>query len=315
MTGRELFTPQEAAERDERLDRWLTDFFALNEHHMAELQYLLDKSWMREVGKIAFSLVRDKTTLPVAHLNPPMEKQINSIRVKSSSVKKWTHLAPIIIRAGLDPIVDSTIEDEDHIHDLVRSWFVRWQEDYPLKVARLKQSNDELSTPVLTLDTVTYLRDRPLEKPKSLNEAQHLIRLVTGGEVTTVNSWVLLLQASSGATIELLNLQKIQYTLLPMSAKAIREHVENNPNVLFVPTGLDLSTAPDRKRFIDISEPVVFSGINHLRQEGELRLLGSDLHSNVFDSYFAGVPTHAIASLLPWVNDIYLHGDPFYEET
>ena len=315
MTGRELFTPQEAAERDERLDRWFTDFFALNKYDMTELQYILDKSWKRYVQEHAFSIARDAAFGTRSLLVPRTENQIEQVRILSRSPKKWSLLEPIILNAGLEPIFDDETEDEDHIHELVRRWFYHWEVDYPLRVARLKQPHDQLSIPSLTLDTVTYVDDVPLERPKTLDEARRLIRIATGGEVSTVTSWVLVLQSKSGATLEFLNVSKIKYSIQPMSAKEIQQYVLSSPNVLTVPVGLDLSTSAARMRFIDVSQPVSFYAKNHMGQEGKLRLQSNDLHSTVFDSYFCGVPVHAIGAFLPKLNEIYLHGDPFNDET
>lgn len=311
----EQFTQRETIERDERLDRWFTDFFALNKYDMTELQYILDKSWMRQVGKNAFSLSREKSSGSVSHLTPRTEEQIEHIRVQSTSLKKWSFLEPVIFSAGLEPIMGEETEDEDHIHELVRRWFDRWKDNYPLRVARLKQPHYQLSMPTLTLDTVTYVDDDPLGKPKSLDEARQFIRIATGGEVSTVTSWVLVMYSKSGSTLEFLNISKIKYSINPMSATAIHEYVQSEPNVLSVPIGLDLSTSSARKRFIDVSQPVSFYAKNHMGQEGELRLQSTDLHSPVLDPYFSGVPVHAIRALLPKLNEIYLRGDPFYEET
>ena len=140
MTTPEQFTERETLERDERLNRWFTDFFALNKYDMTELQYILDKSWMRYVQDHAFSLARDKAFGPPSHLVPRTEEQIEQL------------------------LFDEETEDEDHIHDI------------------------------------------PLEKPKTFDEARRLIRIATGGEVSTVTSWVLVMQSKKGSTLEFLNI-------------------------------------------------------------------------------------------------------------
>lgn len=313
MTTPEQFTPQETTERDQRLDRWFSDFFALNEFHLTELQHVLDASWMRYVRDHAFSIARERSFGPVTHLTPRAENHVDQICIQSTSVKKWSYLAPLLFKAGFEPVMSEKIEDEEHIHEVIRKWFDTWQTNYPMRVARLKQSRDQ-SIPTLTLDTVTYVDDIPLEKPKSKQEARQLIRRATGGEVSTVTSWVLLLQAKSGSTIELLNNSKITYSLNPMSATDIERYVDTHPTILSVPIGLDLATSAAREKHIDTSRPVSFYGKNHLGHEGTLRLQGNDLHSSVLDSYFSGVPIHSIGALLPVINDVYLYADPIEEK-
>jgi hypothetical protein len=100
-----------------------------------------------------------------------------------------------------------------------------------------------------------------------------------------------------------------------MSATDIQVYVQANPNILSVPIGLDLSTIEARKKYIDLSQPVSFYGKNHLSHEGTLRLQSTDLHSTVFDSYFSGVPVHAINTLLPELNNIYLYADQLEEKS
>lgn len=313
MTMPELFSEQENQERDQRLNRWLTDFFALNKYDMTELQYILDKTWERYVQKHAFSLARERTFGSPSHLVPRTEEHIEQLRIRSNSLKKWSLLQPVVLSAGLKPILDEEAIDEDHIHELVRRWFDHWEVDYPLKVARLKQP-DRLTIPSLTLDTVTYVDDTPLEKPKTHDEACRLIRIATGGEVSTVTSWVLVMYSKSGSTLEFLNISKITYSIQPMSAAEIHAYVQSEPNIFTVPVGLDLSTNSARMKFIDASQPVAFYARNHMGQEGQLRLQSTDLHSAVFDAYFSGVPVHAIGAFLPKLNDIYLHADPYYKE-
>lgn len=301
---------RETEERDERIDRWLTDFFRLNHYHLGELQYLLDKSWQRYVTEHAFSLARDRAFGTGTPLTPGTDDLVESVRIMTSSEKKWSYIAPIIMAAGLKPVKPDTTPDEEHIHMQLRKYFDTWQDHYPLRVARMKQQHDDVTVPTLTLDTVTYVDGAPLEKPTSPEEARHLIRIASGGEVTTYTSWVLLMTAKSGSTIELLNTATITYSIAPLSATEIRDYVDGHPRALTVPVGLDLSDAADRERYIDFSQPVSFYGKNHLGHSGILHLDSSDLASPLFDPYFSGVPTHPIEALLPHVHDIYLHGDP-----
>jgi hypothetical protein len=299
----------EEAERDARLDRWLTALHKIDDPNLSLLKYVLEKSWRNYVQEHAFSLARDHAFRTIAPPVPREEPRVDIIRLRSTSGKKWSYLEPVFRNSGFTLIRDTNARDEDHIHKVVRDLLDEVGRLYPLKVATMKQAFDILDTPVLTLDTVTYSGDEPLEKAKSRDHSIEMITRIAGTPVSTETGWVLGMQLKSGSFVELRNTTRISYTVKPLSGEEILSHVDSCPNLFSIPVGIDLSEAHLRAQFIDLSKPVYFSRKNHLAQEDGLNLRGDDLLSSVFDPVFSGVPVHGITALLPWVNDIYVGAD------
>lgn len=235
---------------------------------------------------------------------------INTIRIRTTSEKKWMLCAALVFYQGLIPVKDAPQEDEGILHERIRQLDDQFPKGYPVRVADAKQSFDTYETPLLTLDTVTYANEMPLEKPHDLGEAKRLIKQISGKQVATDTGWVLGMQVKSGAAIQLLNSTRISYKMRDLSVEEIDHYVQTHSQVLHVPVGIDLSTAPARMFYIDTKAPVTFSAYNSFGETGHLTLEGGDLNISLFNPIFSGVPVHAIRALLPMLDEIYLHGNP-----
>lgn len=257
-------------------------------------------------------LAHQRVFHPETWPKPRTENSVTEILVCTTSGKKWSILQPLIQQAGFTPTWDKTPNDEGKIHRILRI-FSDFDLNYPVNVARMKLPFSFV-IPALALDTVTIVNKSIVEKPHTSEEARLLIARLSGQQIVTDTGWVFRMQLKSGNTAQLLNRTKITYTVQKLSSKDINYYVTHGGNILNVPAGLDLTTPQARSRFINMNEPVIVQKVNNLGHKGFLNLRGNNLQSPIFDAMFAGVPVHAIRTLLPSVNDIYLHGDPFYQE-
>jgi len=239
----------------------------------------------------------------------------NTIRIRTTSSKKWVISAGATMLEDFTPIQDVPTENEENFHAFIRKQNKEFPKWYPVKVAAAKQSSDTYKTPLLTLDTVTYADDAPLEKPRDDVEARRMISAISGKQVTTETGWVLGMRLQSGASIQLLNSTSISYTMRSQSAEEVRRYVEETPEVRRVSGGLDLSISTVRTSRIDLSHPITFRMHNSFGRTKNLSLPAEDLYLSLFNPIFSGVPVFAIRALLPKVYQIYLHGDPIDDES
>jgi predicted house-cleaning NTP pyrophosphatase (Maf/HAM1 superfamily) len=313
MTAPEQFSPKEAEERDERLERWLTDFHTISDPDLNVLRFNLRKSWERYVNEHAFRLSQQMAFEPESRIKTRTEECVTAVRIRTGSDKKWHALAPFLTQAGFQPVRDATPFDEEEEHHWLRT-----QHDFPnrytMRVAHSKQAFDMLPTPVFTLDTVTYVNGQPMEKPKNEKEAILMAQSMSGMLVSAETGWVFGIQVKSGASIVLLNRTSIAYHIKPILSPGIIHYIKTAPSIFDVSGGIDLSTVRSRLRFIDMTQPITYFSENNYGEAGQLTLYGRDLESPLFDTLFAGVPIQAINAFLPLINNIYLHGDPLYNE-
>lgn len=314
MTSSEVFTAQEEVERDARLDRWLTEFHTINDPELQLFRFNARKSWEAYVSENAFRLAHDMAFEPETLIKPREENSVHSIRVRTTSKLKWLFLSQLITDAGFEPLLDRTPFDEENEHEWRRK-----QNDfprhYPTKVASSKQSFDLLQSPLITLDTVILVNDIPLEKPHDAYEAEQFMTRVNGQHVSTETGWMIGMPAKSGASIHLHGKVGIEHDFKLLSLEIIKDYMRTSRTQFDVPVGFDLKTKSARSKFIDMTKKITYYSENMFYgEEGYLTLDGFDLQSQLFDSFFAGVPVYAIRALLPLLNNFYLHGDEIFEE-
>lgn len=301
---------REAAERDSRLDHDLTQLHKINDPGFKELRLQLKTSWDEYFAEYAFRLAHDRAFGP--RIQPPAENTVSEITVRTSAENKWKHLAPLVVQAGYKPIRDIPDSDEESTHRRLRERS-DFPDRYAIMVAASKQSLlDTYKTPILTLDTVTVVDGVPMDKPKDTKEALEMIMQMSGTRVSTETGLLLVIGVKSGRLVTLFNNIGLSYVMNKFDQNYIADYVATEKVItLSVPIGIDLSGVEARTRYVDMSQPITYTRKNHLAHEGQLTLDGHDLESPLFDPFFTGVPTHAIKALLPIVNDIYLHGDPY----
>lgn len=312
VTRHEL-TSRETAERDYRLDHDLTRLHRIVDPGLNRLRLQLKESRKEYVREHAFRIAHDMAFSPKPRPVPRLENAVDEITVRTSSEKKWLLTSHLILQAGYKPIHNIPEGDENSIHSKLRQRR-DFSDIYALKVASNKQSLlDGFETPLMTLDTVTYIDGVPVEKPQDLVEARKLIVLAAEKRVITETAWVLSILAKSNVfVISLGNRTGISYVIRPISTEEIDDYLVTTPTALNVPVGIDLSNAQARMRFIDMERPVRYYNVNHIGKGKRTTLDDHDLESPLFDPFFSGVPTYAINALLPLVNDIYRYGDPYF---
>jgi predicted house-cleaning NTP pyrophosphatase (Maf/HAM1 superfamily) len=292
-----------------RVNDSLKDFYKIFTPSCQELQHLLKES----LGKNVLELTPSALYIPPLNLFEKSDGEISNktIRIRTSSEKKWTITAGILLYEGFAPLRDIPTEDEENYHTLIRKWDKKFPQWYPVRIANLKQSTDVYPSPLITLDTVSYADGELIEKPHTLEEAKELMNKINGKRVTTDTGWVLGMRLQSGASVRLQNSTRLSYTIKSLLPQEIDHHLKTTPNIFDVTAAMDLSTASVRGRFVDMRTAVTLEAFNSFGYTDTLTLPGNDLYLSLFNPLFAGVPVHAIQALLPSLEEIYLQGDPF----
>lgn len=314
MTMPEIFSHDSGiVENDVRLERLLEYIHRIHDPDLLDFRFILETTHREHLAGHTLSFPRELIYRPPLfrikeNLQLPPS---DTIRVRTTSDRKWSICEPIITRAGYHAIREPPEDDGHEYHDLIREWAPEHSEWYPAMVARMKQAFDPLKTPAVTFDTVTFHDGEPLEKPRDRKEAIDLISQTAGNEVTTVTAMDLGLQFQSGACAEILSVFQIHYRLRPLSRTVIADYVMTTSNVLNVPIGIDLSKPPARYTFIDATHPVIIKAPNYLGYTRSLTLHADYIISPLLDPLFAGVPIYALENLLPKLQHIFVDGDPF----